>query len=111
MNAVAYRQDSELKPLLGALGVRVADAELKVASATMDADGSGDVSFDEFYAWFSRASGNEGGGDDTSDADSRTPRSALDGPVSPRGATTVKGLKNNVRSRVAKVLFDTELQC
>lgn len=38
----------------------MSDAELKVASATLDADGSGSVSFSEFYAWF--AAGGGGGG-------------------------------------------------
>ena len=46
------RQDSELAPLLGALGVKMTDAELKVVAASVDADGSGDISFSEFYAWF-----------------------------------------------------------
>lgn len=53
-------QNSELKPLLGALGVRLADAELNVAAASLDADGSGDVSFSEFYAW---CYGTDGAGD------------------------------------------------
>ena len=33
------------------------DAELKVVSANVDADGSGDISFSEFYAWFAGGTG------------------------------------------------------
>ncbi|CAN0145955.1 unnamed protein product, partial [Hapterophycus canaliculatus] len=43
--------NTELKSLLSAMGVRMNDAELRVALSTVDADGSGDVSFSEFYAW------------------------------------------------------------
>lgn len=38
------------------------DAELKVASACVDADGSGDVSFSEFYAWYTGTDGGGGSG-------------------------------------------------
>ncbi len=35
----------------------MSDADLKVASAALDADGSGSVSFSEFYAWFAGRGG------------------------------------------------------
>lgn len=38
--------------MLAALGVKMTDAELRVALSGVDADGSGDVNFSEFYAWF-----------------------------------------------------------
>lgn len=55
-------QNTELKPLLSALGVAMTDAELKVASASIDADGSGDIRFSEFYGWFTGTNGGGGGG-------------------------------------------------
>lgn len=64
-------QNTELRSLMGALGVVMTDAELKVASASVDADGSGDVSFSEFYAWFngtdSHGFGGGGGGGSVGD--------------------------------------------
>lgn len=104
-----YIQKTELKPLLEALGMAVTDAELKVALASVDADGSGDVSFSEFYAWFARGGG--GGGDHDgldemmSDVDTR---SQLSGPsvVSPGSRSTAvvkRGLQNAARSTFVKV--------
>ncbi|CAN0441449.1 unnamed protein product, partial [Scytosiphon promiscuus] len=62
----------ELAPLLGALGIKMTDAELKVVSASVDADGSGDISFSEFYAWFAGGGtagiDKVGGGDESTEA-------------------------------------------
>lgn len=49
-------QTSELKLLLEALGTSLNDAELKVALATLDADGSGEVCFSVFFDWYSGVS-------------------------------------------------------
>lgn len=87
----------------------VSDAELKVALASVDADGSGDVSFSEFYAWFA---GN-GAGDDVgsldddmmSVADTRSELSgfsaASPGRLSAVGAS--RGLRNAARTTFVKV--------
>lgn len=45
------------------------EADLKVAFASLDADGSGDITFSEFYAWFDGESADDAGGvGDTFDA-------------------------------------------
>ena len=104
-------QKTELEPLLRALGMAVTDAELKVALASVDADGSGDVSFSEFYAWFDGSGGgggdydNGGLGDTMSDFDTRSqlsgPSTASAGRPSSVGAS--RGLRNAARATFVKV--------
>lgn len=93
-----YIQKTELEPLLGALGIAVTEAELKVVLASVDADGSGDVSFSEFYAWFSGGGlGGGGGGGDKDGLDDSI--SQLSGPsaASP-GRQSAAGRKRGLRS-------------
>lgn len=118
----------ELKALLGALGVAITDAELKVTSAAVDADGSGEISFSEFYAWFGvggfHGGGDYGGGDaigfrgmtsDTSENWSRlssrslsTARSGMDESTAAltsgyRSAEGNRGLRHTARTTFVKV--------
>lgn len=59
----AFVQLSELGALLSALGVRLTEPELRVAAASLDADGNGGIDFDEFFAWYTS------GGDSAEDVD------------------------------------------
>lgn len=86
--------------------------ELKVASATLDADGSGDISFSEFYAWLAPRDGSldGGGGDDLSDVDGGGRSCAEGSTVGTRrsggsisGSTIGMGLSNTLRSGFVKV--------
>lgn len=43
--------------MLLALGLTMSDTDLRVASAALDADGSGSISFSEFYDWFAGRGG------------------------------------------------------
>ena len=49
----------EIRQLARRLGKRLSDKQLNEAMMAMDADGSGDVAFDEFLSWWK---GNRGGG-------------------------------------------------
>lgn len=107
----------------------ITDAELKVTSAAVDADGSGEVSFSEFYAWFGgggfHGGGDYGGGDafgcrgmtsDTSDNWSRrsgrslsTARSEMDESTAAltsghRSAEGKGGLRRKARTNFVKVV-------
>ena len=45
----------EMAKLLNMLGKKVTKSELDEIFSTIDPDGSGEVDFDEFFAWFSSA--------------------------------------------------------
>lgn len=90
----------------------VSGAELKVALAGVNADGSGDVSFSEFYAWFASGGGGGGGDNDGLDdmsmmSDAETARSQRSRPsaVSPgrRSAGTNRGIRNAARTTFVQV--------
>ena len=52
---------SEIGLLAGRLGKRLGDAELNEAMLDMDIDGSGEIEFEEFHAWWKRSAGAKGG--------------------------------------------------
>lgn len=86
----------------------VTDAELKVALASVDADGSGDVSFSEFYVWFAGIGDDNDGLDDMmSDAETRSQVSGVS-VASPgrKSAGAKRGIGNAARTTFVKVIID-----
>lgn len=89
------------------------EADLNVAAAALDADGSGDVSFSEFYGWFTRAGGDNADGDDDTITEAGESRSnqpgtrGIGGRDWPRKAgaagTGRKGITGAMRSTFVKV--------
>ena len=51
----------EIKQLAKRLGKKISEKQLSEAMLEMDADGSGDVCFEEFYYWWKHHQGNDGG--------------------------------------------------
>lgn len=85
--------------------MRLTEAELKVAVASLDVDGIGEISFAEFYAWFAgdgASSSGGGGSNDEIGSGSRGDGSVI-GEAGLSRPGVVGSVSKAVRAGVAKV--------